>query len=80
MSAAVSPIREPLITGNKTYHDITEDLIGPTEKAPNFAWVVCFLISVALLGFGIFFAMISSLALHSASHKFFCSILRKETN
>jgi molybdopterin-containing oxidoreductase family membrane subunit len=54
MSAAVSPIREPLITGNKTYHDITEDLIGPTEKAPNFAWVVSFVLSVLLFGFGAF--------------------------
>ena len=32
MSSPVSKIREPLITGNKTYHQITEDLISPTEK------------------------------------------------
>ncbi|RMF32700.1 MAG: hydrogenase, partial [Bacteroidetes bacterium] len=54
MSAAVSPIREPLIQGSKTYHDITEDLVGPTEKAPNLAWVIAFLLAVTLLGFGVF--------------------------
>ncbi len=54
MSAIVSPIREPLITGHKSYHDITEDLVGPTEKAPTPAWVIGFVISVALLGFGVF--------------------------
>ncbi len=35
MSAIVSPVREPLITGSKTYHEITEDICAPTEKAPN---------------------------------------------
>lgn len=54
MSAHVSPIREPLITGSKTYHDITEDLCGPTERAPNRTWVIAFLISITLLTFGIF--------------------------
>ena len=54
MSAVVSPIREPLVTGGKTYHDITEDLVGPTEKAPNASWVIGFIISVALMTFGIF--------------------------
>jgi len=54
MSAVVSPIRKPLITGNKTYHQITEDLISPTEKTPSKEWVIGFIISVALLTFGIF--------------------------
>ena len=34
MSGHVSPIRPPLVTGNKTYHQITEDLISPTERVP----------------------------------------------
>ena len=54
MSAVVSPIRNPLITGNKTYHQITEDLISPTEKTPSKAWVIGFIISVALLTYGLF--------------------------
>ena len=54
MSAVVSPIRKPLITGNKTYHQITEDLISPTEKTPTKEWVIGFVISVAVLTFGVF--------------------------
>ncbi|MBK9015064.1 MAG: polysulfide reductase NrfD [Saprospiraceae bacterium] len=54
MSAAVSRIREPLIFGNKNYHQITEDLIGPTEKAPNRMWIIAFTLSVMTLGYGIF--------------------------
>jgi Ni/Fe-hydrogenase subunit HybB-like protein/predicted flap endonuclease-1-like 5' DNA nuclease len=54
MSAVVSPIRDPLIQGNKTYHQITEDLCGPTEKAPNVAWTIGFIIAFATLCFGLF--------------------------
>ncbi len=54
MSAVVSPLREPLINGSKSYHDITEDLVGPTEKSPNAAWVIGFILSVATLSFGMF--------------------------
>jgi molybdopterin-containing oxidoreductase family membrane subunit len=54
MSAVVSPIRKPLITGNKTYHQITEDLISPTEKTPTKEWVLGFILSVAVLTFGVF--------------------------
>jgi len=54
MSQHISPIREPLILGNKSYHDITEDLISPTERTPGFAWIVGFMISITLLAFGLF--------------------------
>ena len=54
MSATISPIRNPLITGNKTYHQITEDLVSPTEKTPPVGWIIGFLLSVTLLGFGLF--------------------------
>ncbi|MBK8348388.1 MAG: polysulfide reductase NrfD [Saprospiraceae bacterium] len=54
MSAVVSRLRKPLITGSKTYHQITEDLISPTEKTPTKEWVIGFIISVAVLSFGVF--------------------------
>lgn len=54
MSAIVSPIRQPLVTGHKTYHQITEDLISPTEKTPPLSWVVGFIISAILLGVFLF--------------------------
>ncbi|MBK7083913.1 MAG: polysulfide reductase NrfD [Flavobacteriales bacterium] len=49
-----SAIREPLILGHKTYHDITSDIVGPIEnKAPR-AWYVLLTISslIALYGIG----------------------------
>jgi molybdopterin-containing oxidoreductase family membrane subunit len=54
MGATVSPLREPLVQGNKTYHDITNDLVGPTENTPTKTWWVAFLISVHVLLFGVF--------------------------
>ena len=54
MSAVISPIRDPLIEGHKSYHDITEDIVGPTEKAPPVAWVIGFILSLTILGFGLF--------------------------
>ncbi len=54
MSVVVSPIREPLIEGGKTYHQITEDICSPTEKAPNFAWVLAFTLSSIFLGLFLF--------------------------
>ena len=54
MSAIVSPVREPLITGSKTYHQITEDICAPTEKTPNLTWVIAFGAAVTCLAFGVF--------------------------
>ncbi len=53
MSAVISPIREPLIEGNKSYHDITEDIASPTEKVPNQTWILAFIVSVGFLTFGV---------------------------
>ncbi|MBK8501772.1 MAG: polysulfide reductase NrfD [Saprospiraceae bacterium] len=54
MSAIISPIREPLITGNKNYHQITEDICAPSERTPSLAWVVAFIVAVSFLSFGVF--------------------------
>lgn len=54
MSVTVSPIREPLVNGSKTYSQITEDICRPTESAPNIAWVIAFLVAVSALAFGVF--------------------------
>jgi molybdopterin-containing oxidoreductase family membrane subunit len=53
MSAVTSPIREPLIQGHKTYHQITEDLCAPTERAPSRAWVLAFIAAVSALTLGV---------------------------
>ena len=46
--------REPLIDGNKDYHQVTEDIISPIEMKPGRLWYVGFYISVALLMFGVY--------------------------
>ncbi|HMW75289.1 MAG TPA: polysulfide reductase NrfD, partial [Saprospiraceae bacterium] len=50
----VSPLRIPLIEGNKTYHDITNDICAPTERTPSALWVLGFAISVAFLALYVF--------------------------
>jgi Ni/Fe-hydrogenase subunit HybB-like protein len=50
MSSVVAPVRHVLIEGNKSYHNITEDLCSPTEKTPTREWIIAFILSVAFLG------------------------------
>lgn len=54
MSAPVSPIREPLIEGGKTYHQITEDICAPTERVPSMTWIIAFMVAVACLTLYVF--------------------------
>ena len=49
-----SQIREPLVDGNKDYHQVTEDIIRPIEMKPSRLWYIGFYISVALLLFGVY--------------------------
>src|SRR4249919_3648671 len=49
-----SQLREPLVDGNKTYHDVTEDICRHIEVKPGKLWYIGFFISVALLLFGIY--------------------------
>jgi len=44
-----APIREPLITGKKSYHDITLDVVAPVEGKANKYWWIAF--SIALVAF-----------------------------
>lgn len=48
----VSPIREPLVTGGKTYRDITEDISRHVEAKPNMRWAMA--LGVSLIGLAIF--------------------------
>lgn len=45
MEVHESRLREPLILGNKTLHDITEDVCRPIEAKPNRWWWIAFIIS-----------------------------------
>ncbi|MBK0402303.1 polysulfide reductase NrfD [Adhaeribacter sp. BT258] len=46
----VSPIREPLVTGGKTYHDITQDISRHVESKPNMRWAAALAVSLFFLG------------------------------
>ena len=47
-----SKIRDPLILGNKTYHDITVDIAKPVEGKANKYWWILFGLSAALMLWG----------------------------
>ena len=47
-----SKIRDPLILGNKTYHDITRDIARPVEGKANKYWWILFSLSAALMLWG----------------------------
>ena len=38
-----SQVREPLVDGNKDYHQVTEDIIRPIEMKPTRLWYIGFL-------------------------------------
>jgi len=47
-----SKIRDPLILGNKTYHDITQDIARPVEGKANKYWWILFSLSVVMMLWG----------------------------
>ncbi|SDK68473.1 quinol:cytochrome c oxidoreductase quinone-binding subunit 1 [Salinimicrobium catena] len=49
MSHYEAPIRKPLVTGDKTYHDVTVDVAAPVEGRANKSWWIVF--SIALVAF-----------------------------
>lgn len=49
-----SQTRNPLVTGAKTYHQVTEDIVRPIEGKPTRLWKIGFTISVLLLMFGVY--------------------------
>jgi Ni/Fe-hydrogenase subunit HybB-like protein len=49
-----SQVRPPLVDNDKNYHQVTEDIVRPIEANPSRLWWIGFLISVALLLFGVY--------------------------
>ncbi|TRX61727.1 hydrogenase [Fulvivirga sp. M361] len=48
----VSSLREPLVTGGKTVHDVTEDICRQVEGKPTTTWMLGMAISLATLAVG----------------------------
>jgi molybdopterin-containing oxidoreductase family membrane subunit len=49
MSHYEAPIREPLVIGSKSYHDVSNDIAAPIEGKANRLWWIVF--SIALVAF-----------------------------
>ena len=48
-----APIRRPLVTGEKSYHDVTLDVVAPVEGKANKQWWIVFSIALAAFGWGL---------------------------
>ena len=48
-----APIRKPLVTGDKSYHDVTVDVVAPVEGRANKSWWIVFSISLVAFLWGI---------------------------
>jgi Ni/Fe-hydrogenase subunit HybB-like protein len=47
-----SSVREPLVTGGKTYHDVTHDVSRQVEGKPSMLWFLAFLTAAGVLALG----------------------------
>ena len=47
-----SSVRQPLVTGGKTYHDVTDDVCRQVEGKPSKLWFLAFLTAVSVLAIG----------------------------
>ncbi|WP_247235850.1 NrfD/PsrC family molybdoenzyme membrane anchor subunit [Telluribacter sp. SYSU D00476] len=47
-----SPVRPPLVTGGKTYADVTEDVCRHVEGKPTKEWKIAFIVSLVVLIYG----------------------------
>ena len=52
MSHVTSAVRTPLVTGGKTYADVTEDISRQVEGPPTREWTIAFTIAVVVLIYG----------------------------
>jgi Ni/Fe-hydrogenase subunit HybB-like protein len=49
-----SVIREPLVTGGKTIHDVTEDISSRVEEKPAKLWLLAMALSLGMLTVGVY--------------------------
>jgi Ni/Fe-hydrogenase subunit HybB-like protein len=49
-----SQVRPALVDGDKSYHQVTEDIVRPIEASPSKLWWVGFIISVIFLMIGVY--------------------------
>lgn len=49
----VSSTRRPLVLGQKSYGDVTRDVLGPIEASPTVGWYICLIAAASCLVFGV---------------------------
>ncbi len=49
---AEAAVRIPLVTGNKTVHDVSDDIAGRVEEKPSLTWMLAMAVSLGLLLIG----------------------------
>lgn len=47
-----APVREALVTGGKTVHDVTQDICSRVEEKPSKSWLMAMAVSTGLLAVG----------------------------
>lgn len=47
-----APIRKPLVTGDKSYHDVTIDVAAPVEGRANKQWWIAFFYCISSFSLG----------------------------
>ena len=53
MSEIVSKLRKPLVSKDRTYTEVSDDVLSVIEKPPGNLWKICISISASLLLMGI---------------------------
>ena len=53
MHIRYSPLRKPIVQGEKSLHDVTEDVARPLEAGPTGLWWAAFLVSFTVLVIGV---------------------------
>jgi molybdopterin-containing oxidoreductase family membrane subunit len=53
MAEIYSVLRKPLVEGNKTYNQITEDISAPLDRMPNRLWWLGFAMAASMLALGV---------------------------
>lgn len=49
----ISKNRQPLVRGNKSYADVTLDVLRPIESSPTKGWYLCLIVAMACFVFGV---------------------------
>lgn len=64
--------REPLVLGNKSYHDVTADILAPAERMPNLGWMAGFglaaLVAACFLSVIVSGTIVTGMGMHGINH------------